>query len=322
MLTNLKVKRANPGEAGSQPHFQEYSLDIHPDSTVLDALIQVREEIDGTLALRCSCRASICGSCGMRVNGRAKLVCKTRVESLAPNGEQLVIEPLGNHKVVKDLVVTLDTFFDQIKRVEPYLKPDSVPEQGEFLAPNEAMTKILTAMNCIMCGCCVSECTVLEVDSNFIGPAALAKAWRFTEDPRDGQREERLKTLNNEDGGIWDCTRCMQCVEVCPKDVAPMDRIMELRDAAIEAGNTNTSGYRHTESFYKSVKKHGRLDEARLALDSAGWTNIPRLLDLAPIGIKVMLKGKMSVKTMISPHKAEDKQKIKDLYEKVEGEKK
>lgn len=319
MQTNLKVKRFDPSEAGAQPFFQEYSLDIHPDSTILDALIHVREEVDGTLALRCSCRASICGSCGMKVDGRARLVCKTRVADLAPNGEQLTIEPMGNQQVVKDLVVSLDTFFDQIKRVEPFMKPDKEPESGEFIASNESMTNLLTAMNCIMCGCCVSDCTVLEVDSNFIGPAALAKAWRFTEDPRDDQRDQRLKTLNDEDGGIWDCTRCMQCVEVCPKDVAPMDRIMELRDAAIEAGNRNTSGYRHTESFYNSVKKNGRLDETRLAVDSAGWTNIPRLLDLAPIGLKAMMKGKLPP---IRPHKAEDKDKIKRAYEKVEGESK
>jgi succinate dehydrogenase / fumarate reductase iron-sulfur subunit len=319
MQANLKVRRFDSGEPGAQPRFQEYSIDVHPDSTILDALIQVREEVDGTLALRCSCRASICGSCGMRVNGRARLVCKTRVEHLAPNGEQLTIEPMGNQKVVKDLVVSLDTFFSQIKRVTPYLQPDKEPEHGEFIASNESMTNLLTAMNCIMCGCCVSDCTVLEVDPNFIGPAALAKAWRFTEDPRDGKRNQRLNMLNNEDGGIWDCTRCMQCVEVCPKDVAPMERIMEMRDSAIEAGNKNTSGYRHTESMYNSVKKHGRLDETRLAIDSAGWTNVPRMLDLAPIGLKALIKGKLPP---ILPHKAEDKQKITDIYEKVEGERK
>lgn len=319
MQANLKVRRYNSGEAGSQPHFQEYSLDLHPDSTVLDALIKIREEVDGTLALRCSCRASICGSCGMRVNGRAKLVCKTRIADLAPDGEQLVIEPMGNQRVIKDLVVSLDIFFDQIKRVDPYMQPDHEPESGEYIASNESMTNLLTAMNCIMCGACVSDCTVLAVDSNFIAPAALAKAWRFVEDPRDGKREERLKKLNDEEGGIWDCTRCFYCVEVCPKDVAPMDRIMEMREAAIEAGNKDTPGYRHTESAYNSVKKYGRLDETRLALDSAGWTNVPRLLDLAPIGFKAMMKGKLPP---IIPHKAEDRQKIRDLYEKVEGEQK
>jgi succinate dehydrogenase / fumarate reductase iron-sulfur subunit len=239
------------------------------------------------------------------------------VADLSPNGEQLTVEPMGNHPVVKDLVVSLDTFFNQIRRVDPYLQPDAEPEEGEFIASNESMTNLLTAMNCIMCGCCVSDCTVLEVDKNFIAPAALAKAWRFTEDPRDGKRTERLTKLNNEDGGIWDCTRCFQCVEVCPKDVAPMERIMEMREAAIEAGNKNTPGYRHTESFNRSVKKNGRLDESRLAVDSAGWTNIPRLLDLAPIGFRSMLKGKLPP---IIPHKAEDKGRITDLFEKVERE--
>ena len=319
MQANLRVKRYNPEAQGEKSWYQEYSIDVHPDSTVLDALIQVREENDGTLALRCSCRASICGSCGMRVNGRARLVCKTRVVDVAPNNEQLTIEPMGNQPVVRDLVVDLSTFFSQIQRVKPYLQPEKVPEQGEFIASNESMENLLTAMNCIMCGCCVSDCTVLEVDKNFIGPAALAKAWRFTEDPRDGKRSERLHDLNEEAGGFWDCTRCMQCVEVCPKEVAPMDRIMELRDAAIAAGNTNTAGYRHTESTNRSVKKNGRLDETRLALDSAGWTNIPRLLDLAPIGLKSLMKGKLPP---IIPHKAEDKEKITKIFNDVERESK
>ena len=255
----------------------------------------------------------------MRVNGDAKLVCKTRVESVSPGGEQMIIEPMGNQHVVRDLVVSLDVFFDQINRVEPYLQPSFVPEQGEYTASNESMENLITSMNCIMCGVCVSDCTVLEVDSNFIGPAAFAKAWRFTEDPRDSKRDERLKALNDEDGGIWDCTRCLKCVEVCPKGVAPMDRIMELREAAIAAGNTNTHGYHHTESFYKSVKKNGRLDETRLAIDSAGWMNIPRLLDLAPIGLAAMRRGKLPP---VIPHKSEDHKKVSELYDSVEGESK
>ena len=221
MNVNLKVKRFDPGDPESQTLWQEYKIDVHQDSTVLDALIHVREHEDTSLALRCACRASICGSCGMKVNGSAKLVCKTRVTEVSPNGEQIIVEPMGNHPVVKDLVVSLDTFFDQIKRVEPYVQPDHVPEKGEYIASNESMENLLTSMNCIMCGCCVSDCTVLEVDDNFIGPAALAKAWRFVEDPRDSKTSDRLKNLNDQDGGIWDCTRCMQCVEVCPKGVDP-----------------------------------------------------------------------------------------------------
>ncbi len=316
MQANLKVKRYNPDEPQPRVRYQEYSLDVLESFTVLDALIQVRDEVDGTLALRCSCRASICGSCGMRVNGRAKLACKTRIAELAPNGEQLTIEPMGNHPVIKDLVVDIDTFFNQIRRVDPFIQPDSTPTQGEFIASSESMTNLLGVMNCIMCGACVSDCTVLEVDDKFIGPAALAKAYRFVDDPRDDRSSERLKKLNDEHGGIWDCTRCFQCVEVCPKDVAPMDRIMEMRDMAIEAGNRNTPGYRHTESFIRSVRRHGRLDETRLAVDSIGWTNVPGLLREAPVAMKAFTKGKLPP---LFPHKAEGNSAIREIVEKAEG---
>ena len=106
MIVDLKIKRFDPSDSGGKTWWQEYSVDIHKDSTVLDALIQVREYEDTSLALRCACRASICGSCGMRVNGNAKLVCKTRVVEVAPNGEQIIVEPMGNQHVVKDLVIS------------------------------------------------------------------------------------------------------------------------------------------------------------------------------------------------------------------------
>ena len=129
--------------------------------------------------------------------------------------------------------------------------------EAEHIASNESMTHLLGVMNCIMCGACVSECTALEVDPTFTGPAALAKAYRFVADPRDEEKKSRLGKLN-ENSGVWDCTRCLACVEVCPKDVAPMERIVKMRDLAIEEGYTNTSGFRHTESFNDSIKKHGR----------------------------------------------------------------
>ena len=318
MKVNLRVRRYSPetDRPAGPPRWQEYSLEAHPDSTVLDALIQVREEQDGTLGMRCSCRASICGSCGMRVNGRARLVCKTQVRAVAPKGEQITVEPMGNQPVIKDLAVDLSAFFGQMKRVTPYLQPDRVPEKGEFIASYESMTHLVGVVNCIMCGVCVSDCTVLEVDKRFIGPAALAKAYRFVADPRDYRRDERLKFLNDEHGGIWDCTRCYVCVEVCPKGVAPMDRIMAMRDMAMEAGNRNTPGYRHTESFAKSVGKHGRLDETRLAIESVGLMNIPGQLAMAPIGIKALMKGKLPP---VFPHNAEDKEKVRRVFENVEA---
>lgn len=318
MEVKLKVKRFDPEKPKHNIWYQDYNIDIHPSSTILDALINIREEVDGTLGLRCACRASICGSCGMKVNGQAKLVCKTRVEEIAPKGEILLIEPMGNHTVIRDLIVDLSTFFAKIEQITPYLQPDSEPETGEFIVSNESMDKLLTEMNCIMCGLCVSECTVLEVDKTFIGPAALAKASRFVYDPRDDQTDQRLNYLNDEQGGIWDCTRCMQCVEVCPKGVSPMDRIMDLRESAIEIGAKKTHGYHHTNSFEKSVTANGRLDETRLAIESAGIFNISRLIDLIPVGLKALIRGKLPP---LFPHKAEDNKKIQELAKKIKEDK-
>ena len=314
MEQTLRVKRydpENPDAAG----YQEYTIEVDDTFTVLDALLKIRDEIDGTLSMRCSCRASICGSCAMRVNGQAKLVCKTRISSVSPDGEPIIIDPPGNMPVIKDLVVDFKPFWDKMRAVEPFLRPEGKEPEAEYLVSDDSMVHLVGVMNCIMCGACVSDCTVLEVDPNFLGPAALAKAYRFIKDPRDSHAKDRLARLN-EDSGVWDCTRCMQCVEVCPKDVDPMGRIMIMRDMAMEAGFNNTPGSRHTESFAKSVKKNGRLDEVKLAVDSMGMFNIPAMLDSAPVGLRAMRKGKFPWKA----HKSSEPNRVKRVFEKVEGE--
>jgi succinate dehydrogenase / fumarate reductase, iron-sulfur subunit len=314
MQANLKVQRFDPETQNPKPYFQDYEVEVEDWFTVLDALIKIREEIDGTLSLRCACRASICGSCAMRVNGQAKLVCKTKLDSVWSPGKTVVVEPVGNMPVVTDLVADFGPFWDKVRQVEPYMQPTGPEPEAEYLASNEDMVHLAGVMNCIMCGACVSDCTVLEVDQNFIGPAALAKAYRFVADPRDGKTKERLGALN-EYAGIWDCTRCMQCVEVCPKDVAPMERIMVMRDKAMEAGFTGTSGSRHTDSFVNSVKRSGRLNETRLAIESVGVMNVPGQISLIPLGIKTLIKGKLP-----SPldHKIASKDEVKKIVERSE----
>ena len=193
--------------------------------------------------------------------------------------------------VIKDLIVDTALFWDKIRAVQPWLQPTGPEPEQEYVAPNEDMLHLAGVMDCIMCGACVSDCTVLEVDENFLGPAALAKAYRFVADPRDDADVERLGELN-EYGGVWDCTRCMQCVEVCPKDVDPMGRIMVLRDKAMEAGYTDTYGARHATAFADSVKHSGWLDELRLPIKTFGMFNIPAMLRLIPIGIRSQLVGK------------------------------
>ena len=228
MEVNLKVKRFDPESDNSESHYQEYSLEVEDYYTVLDSLIKVREEVDGSLALRCSCRASICGSCSMRVNGHAKLACKTKVIDVANEGNEIVVEPMGNMRVVKDLVTDMKPFWDKVRSVQPWLQPSGPAPDAEYIASNESMLHLNGVMSCIMCGACVSDCTVLQIDSGFLGPAALAKAYRFIADPRDESNLSRLGVLDKS-GGVWDCTRCMQCVEVCPKGVDPAMGIQLLR---------------------------------------------------------------------------------------------
>ena len=292
MEVKLNIRRLNPDVERPAPYFQEYDLDLDETSTLLDGLIEIREQIDGTLALRCSCRSAICGSCTVRVNGHAALACNTKiVDEMPKDGSPILVEPPGNMQVIKDLVVDFKPFWDKIKAVEPWLQNRGPEPEAEYIAPNEAMLHLADVMSCIMCGACVSDCTVLEVDSNFLGPAALAKAYRFVADPRDDADRERLGALN-EYGGVWDCTRCMACIEVCPKSVAPMDRIMALRDQAMEAGYTNTYGARHAEAFAESVGHSGWLDELRLPIKTFGIFNIKEMLKLLPIGIRAQLAGK------------------------------
>ena len=169
-----------------------------------------------------------------------------------------------------------------------------------------------------MCGACVSDCTVLEVDPTFLGPAALAKAYRFTADPRDGDANgvsrDRLERLN-EPSGMWDCTRCLECVQACPKGVAPMDRIMALRDQAIGAGFRDTIGARHAEAFSESVEHSGWLDELRLVPKSLGMTNVSGMLGMAPLAIQALTHGKMPP---IVHKKIEGAENVRKIFEKVE----
>ncbi|MDE2765642.1 MAG: succinate dehydrogenase iron-sulfur subunit [Chloroflexota bacterium] len=291
MQVTLNVKRYDPEAADPTACFEEFRIEAESHFTVLDGLIKVREEVDPSLAVRCSCRASICGSCAMRVNGHAALACKTKLSTSLHDGA-VSVEPMGNQRVVKDLVTDASLFWGKIRAVEPFLQPKGPEPEEEYIASNDAMLNLITPMGCIMCGACVSDCTVLEVDKNFLGPAALAKAYRFVGDPRDEADADRLSTLN-EYGGAWDCTRCYECVQVCPKGVAPMDRIMELREAIQRAGLPSTIGSRHVDSFARSVARSGWLDETLLAVESWGKFNVPKLMASAPVGIRALVRGKL-----------------------------
>jgi succinate dehydrogenase / fumarate reductase, iron-sulfur subunit len=284
----LKVRRFKP-EEGEGPYWESFDVELDPTLSVLDGLLQAKDRDDGSLAVRCSCRAAICGSCGMKINGQSTLACKTMLEEAQDYAEshavgaqaggdktegngrtEIVVEPMGNMPVIKDLVTDMEsTHWTKIRRVTPWLLPEGDPPEREYVVPPESMIDITQSMACIQCGACVSSCLSMEADPDFIGPAALAKAYRFVGDPRDAETKERLHDLAQDPHGIYDCTHCFSCIDACPKGVAPMDQIMRLRRAADEEDiQDQNHGRNHMESFTKIIRKKGTLDEAQLLQDS------------------------------------------------------
>ena len=152
MEVNLRVRRYDPEAENPEPYWQEFPVSLEEHSTVLDALIKVREEVDGSLSLRCSCRSSICGSCVVRINGHACLACKTQASDAVDQEGTIVVEPPGVMPVIKDLVVDFKLFWDKIMEVEPYLQPQDAQPEEEYIASNESMLHLSAVTSCIMCG--------------------------------------------------------------------------------------------------------------------------------------------------------------------------
>jgi succinate dehydrogenase / fumarate reductase iron-sulfur subunit len=216
----IKVRRYQP-ESGEAAYWEEFDVDLDPSLSVLDGLLQAKDDKDGSLAVRCSCRAAICGSCGMKVNGQSTLGCKTQIGEAQEQADKMVaalgvgadvadtpirgvggglvgtesgpdieavpggsggkapivIEPMGNMPVIKDLVTDMEsTHWAKIRRVTPWLLPHGEAPEREYIVEPESMIDITQSMACIQCGACVSSCLSMEVDPLFIGPAALAKA--------------------------------------------------------------------------------------------------------------------------------------------------
>jgi succinate dehydrogenase / fumarate reductase iron-sulfur subunit len=319
----LKVRRFKP-EDGEGPYWESFDVDLDPTLSVLDGLLQAKDREDGSLAVRCSCRAAICGSCGMKINGQSTLACKTMLEEAqdfaethavgAQQGEdetesngkpEIVVEPMGNMPVIKDLVTDMEsTHWTKIRRVTPWLLPEGEPPEREYVVPPESMIDVTQSMACIQCGACVSACLSMEADPDFIGPAALAKAYRFVGDPRDAETRERLHDLAQDPHGIYDCTHCFSCIDACPKGVAPMDQIMRLRRAADEEDiHDQNHGRNHMEAFTKIIEKKGTLDEAELLQESYApgikGKLIPKhgavkgLVESLPTAIRGVKAGKM-----------------------------
>ena len=235
----LRIARSNPGHDSSVRGFDEFDVPYEKWTTVLDAILEVKKRLDPSVAVRYSCRQATCGSCGMMINGRPRLACFTKVEELGTH--TIVVEPLQNFPVIRDLAVGFDRLFDSHRSVKPYLSRDDTELDGaaaavgggrggqkEYMQTPKELERYIQFANCIKCGLCNAACPTMATDSSFLGPQALAQAYRYAADSRDRGRDSRLKVIDDSHG-IWRCHFAGSCSQVCPKGVDPAMGIQMLR---------------------------------------------------------------------------------------------
>ncbi|QSG14434.1 succinate dehydrogenase/fumarate reductase iron-sulfur subunit [Halapricum desulfuricans] len=231
----LKVFRYDPEiEGKDEPRFDTFEVPFHTGMTVLDALIYARDQYDSSLTFRHSCQQAICGSDALFINGSQRLGCKTQLADL---DDPIRVEPLPHQEVVKDLVVDMEHFYDQMEAVEPYFDPDDLPE-GELEEQRQSRENretIKMSTRCIWCGACMSSCNIAAGDNQYLGPAAINKAYRFAMDEREGQdrKQERMEIVEQEHG-VWRCQTQFSCTEVCPKDIPLTEHIQALKREAVK----------------------------------------------------------------------------------------
>ncbi|MGE5619667.1 MAG: succinate dehydrogenase iron-sulfur subunit [Sphingomonadaceae bacterium] len=231
-VATLKVWRFDP-KVDDEPYFQTYQVPVAQGMTVLQGLFYVTDRLDGSLAYRSCCRAGVCGSCAMFINGAYRLACETQI-GWFPDG-QITIGPLPRLKVIKDLVVDLEPFFAKYELIKPYLINNSKPPEKERLQSPKDRRKLNEVIDCILCASCYSSCPTVwmsEEEDGYLGPAALTKAWRFVADSRDEGTKERMEVVASEHG-LWRCHTAFNCVEACPKKINCTDAIQNLKKKAI-----------------------------------------------------------------------------------------
>ncbi len=232
----LKVFRYDPEVADKQePRFDEFSIPYEKGMTALDAVIYARDTYDSSLTFRHSCRQAVCGSDAFFINGRQRLACKTQLSDLE---WPVRVEPLPHQEVVKDLVVDMDHFYEQMHAVEPYFQSEDTPDASDLeeqYQSRENREKIKMSSRCIWCGACMSSCNVAAGDNQYLGPAAINKAYKFAMDDREEEeiKEHRLRILEQEHG-VWRCQTQFSCTEVCPKDIPLTEHIQELKREAVK----------------------------------------------------------------------------------------
>jgi succinate dehydrogenase / fumarate reductase iron-sulfur subunit len=225
MEMHFKIFRYDP-DADDAPRYQSYLVAAEPEERVLDCLNRIKWEQDGSLSYRMSCGHGVCGSDGMRINGKCALACQKLVKDY--EGVEVVLEPLPFFKVLKDLIVDMDAFLAGIMYFRPYVITAGSPPEKERLQSPEERGKLDDVIRCILCACCTGSCPAMLENDQYVGPAALVWAYRTIFDSRDDLRVERLKQIDFKDGA-WACVNYFECTRACPKGIPVTKAINTLK---------------------------------------------------------------------------------------------
>ncbi|MBR2216524.1 MAG: succinate dehydrogenase/fumarate reductase iron-sulfur subunit [Selenomonadaceae bacterium] len=289
MDATLRIQRFVEGKSW----VQEYTVAVTVGMTILEALTTIKEKQDPTLSFTCSCRSSICGACAVRVNGNAELACEILVENLLKRYDTntLFIEPLGNFRVIRDLIVDWDPKYAKLKKIKPVLQPKAEfsAETGCKQSP-EDFNKYKKYAGCILCGSCVSECNKNTLNQDdFLDPFVFVKAEKLVADSRSRSPEEHLQAV--QDAGLWRCFNCQECTAKCPKGLDPAGAIEKLKEATFRMGLSQDVGGKHAKAIYDDISESGMLDESKLNIKSEGFFMAGLRL---PMALRLMNTGKMN----------------------------
>jgi succinate dehydrogenase / fumarate reductase iron-sulfur subunit len=224
----VKIRRYNP-EVSDEVTWVTYQVESYPTDRVLNVLMKIKGEQDGTLTFRRSCAHGVCGSDAMRINGVNRLACKVLMKDMP---DKLTIEPIKGLPVEKDLVVDMEPFFEAYRAVKPFLITNGNPPTKEWLQSQADRDRFDDTTKCILCAACTTSCPVFWTDGSYFGPAAIVNAHRFIFDSRDQAAEERLEILNDREG-VWRCRTTFNCTEACPRGIQITKAIQEVKQALL-----------------------------------------------------------------------------------------
>lgn len=289
----LKIFRYDP-DSHTPAHYDTFTVTCGPFDQLLDILVRIKENEDPGLSFRSSCRHGICGSCAVRVQNKAILACKTAMFTLSDEfGLKLNIDPLAPDRVLKDLVIDMEDYWQKYISIKPYINTDSRKEAPppSVQSALRSLELIDNADSCIQCGICYYVCPVVPIQTEFLGPAAFTKAWRFAADDRDNNKE-RLVQVSANKSGVWDCAKCLLCTEACPRHIDIFDKISKLHLLGVqEKAGVDPARIRHARGFGQAIRRTGSINELLLAFYTMGFG----IIRMVPRGILMFFKRKLHI---------------------------